>query len=517
MTKRTLGRAGVKAFEHRGIDTETVVKFGVYTASRDANGEMVPDENGTVVAFPFFEHAVEVGRKYRGKDKKFWQEAGGRRTFWNADVMDDPALEDGRQALIITEGEIDALSAIDCGFPFTVSVPDGAPSVPKDKAPEQLDELNPETEGSGKFEFMYNNRDRLKRIKRFIIATDSDGPGKRLAAELVRRLSPARCSFVQYPDELVEGVDGERRACKDLNDVLMHFGKDRVVETLNAARPYPVRGLYRLSEYPDQPEIETFAVGWDGWGEFFRVFAGEFIVVAGIPNHGKSTWMLSLVNNLADIHRWRIAICSPEMPAVPIIRDRLRRMYLRGKPGEFDIGEIRKADAFIEDRFVFIDTDPTGTGANDEPFDLEWIIDRATDAVLRDGIRVLVIDPWNEVDHARERNESVADYIGRGIRALKRFGKLYGVVVIVVAHPTKEVNKDGKQRVPNLYDIDGAAHWYNKCDHGIIVQRPGGGEPGDCVIHILKVRFEESGKRQRMLMHFDKYTGAFIPTGNEAL
>jgi hypothetical protein len=42
----------------------------------------------------------------------------------------------------------------------------------------------------------------------------------------------------------------------------------------------------------------------------------------------------------------------------------------------------------------------------DEDYDLDWLLERATDAALRDGIRVLVIDPWNELEHARRRDES---------------------------------------------------------------------------------------------------------------
>ncbi len=48
-------------------------------------------------------------------------------------MLDDPALHEGRAALVITEGECDALTAIDCGYPFAVSVPDGAPPVPAGK------------------------------------------------------------------------------------------------------------------------------------------------------------------------------------------------------------------------------------------------------------------------------------------------------------------------------------------------------------------------------------------------
>lgn len=500
MTGKTLGSSAVKWFENRRkIDAETVARYGVYTGSSDGEGRVVADPRGNVIVFPFIENGVEVGAKYRAENKRFWQPRGGKRTFWNADVLDDPALHDGRHPLIITEGEIDALTALDCGFPFTVSVPDGAPAVPEGKKPDDLEEIDIDRESSGKFEYLWNNRDRTKKIKRFVIASDADGPGMRLAAELVRRLSPVRCSFIAYPE-----------GCKDLNDVLVKHGQEAVRDVINGAKPYPVRGLYRLEEYPEHEDLQTYTVGFDGWSNTMKVFLGEFIVVSGIPSHGKSTWTVNLIANLASAHGWRAAFCSPEMPTVPMLRGNLRRYFLGRKPMPIEVVDIKRADSWINRQFVFIDIDPTGTGESDEPFDLDWIIERATDAVLRDGIRVLCIDPWNEIEHARGKGENSADYIGRAIRALKRFARLYGVIVIVVAHPTKEVGKDGKQRAVTLYDIEGAAHWFNKCDHGIVVERPDRTK-NEANIYIQKVRFEETGQPGKYPMTYDKPAGRFRP------
>lgn len=486
----TLGPRGLEAFERRSIDPETAVKYAIYTASRAEDGQVIADPNGNIVVFPFKEHGRIVNEKYRVLgEKKFWQRAGGRRTFWNADALDDPSLESGQQSLIITEGELDALTAIDCGFPLTVSVPDGAPAVAEGENPEDLQPIEACSENTGKFEFLWNNRDRLKRIKRFILAVDCDAPGKRLAAELVRRLSASRCMFVTYP------VD-----CKDLNDVRMKHGAETVSAVLNAAKPYPVRGLYRLSDYPDLPPLQTYSTGWWTMDAHMKLFAGEFMVVTGIPSHGKSTWVLNLLCNAASLHGWRAAVFSPEMRTVPHLRSKLRR--IKGGTSAFK----PEIDAFIDDRFVFIDSDPTGR--DDEDFDLEWIIDKATDAVLRDGIRCLVIDPWNEVEHARGPNESMTDYIGRSIRALKRFARLYDVAVIVVAHPTKEVGKDGKSRPPTLYDIEGSAHWFNKCDHGVVIDRPNQ-YVNESVVRIAKCRFEESGEKGEVRMSFDRETQRF--------
>lgn len=492
---KILGQAGMKFLSDRGIDPETSVRYGIYTAESDFGREATPSERGNILVFPFSDRGHVVSEKYRGPGKKFWQTQGGRRTFWNADALDDPALVDGRMALVITEGEIDALSAIQCGFPLAVSVPDGAPPVPDGEAPENLQPLDPKGAQEGKFEFLWNNRERLRGIKRFIIAADKDRPGQRLAAELVRRLSPARCLFVTYPD-----------GCKDLNDVLVRDGPEAVALLLNAAKPYPVRGLYRLSDYPDVPPVPTFSTGWHSIDRNLLLFAGEFMVVTGIPGSGKSKWVLNLLVNMAEGYGWRAAVFSPEMPTVPHLRDCLRRMRLRTVPFDLDRDVVRAADSWINDNIVFIDADPTGR--DDQDFDLDWIIDKATDAVLRDGIRIFVIDPWNEIEHARERNETMTDYIGRSIRALKRFGQQYGVVVIVVAHPTKEVGREGKARAVTLYDIENSAHWFNKPDHGVVIDRP---DPNidEGTVRIAKVRFEESGEKGTVRMRFNRQSSRF--------
>jgi twinkle protein len=73
-------------------------------------------------------------------------------------------------------------------------------------------------------------------------------------------------------------------------------------------------------------------------------------------------------------------IFSPEMPVVPHLRDKLMRIF----------GGVN-ADQAIDDAFAFISQDPTGKNDDDE-FDLALILDKATDAVMRDGVRVLLID-----------------------------------------------------------------------------------------------------------------------------
>jgi twinkle protein len=114
---RTLSPLALKGLERRRICAEIASKYGVHSgSSSQPGGEVVPDANGNVLVFPYVDRGVEVAVKYRAPGKKFWQREGGRRTFWNADVLDDPALRDGRAALVITEGEFDALAVLTSGI-----------------------------------------------------------------------------------------------------------------------------------------------------------------------------------------------------------------------------------------------------------------------------------------------------------------------------------------------------------------------------------------------------------------
>jgi len=112
--------------EGRSISVEAATNMGLYSARRETTG-VEPDEDGRILVFPYLENGVEVNAKYRAPGKRFWQKQGGKKVLWNRDILQDPSLLDGSHPLVITEGEMDALAVITAGYPFVVSVPDGAP------------------------------------------------------------------------------------------------------------------------------------------------------------------------------------------------------------------------------------------------------------------------------------------------------------------------------------------------------------------------------------------------------
>lgn len=491
----------INFFERRGIDGETVARTGIWSGRRQANGdeaEVVPDPRGNIIVFPYIHGGQLWSEKYRAPEKRFWQRAGGRKTFFNADILDDPALERGDSPLVIVEGEMDALSLIASGFPFVVSVPDGAPpardhngnviEVPEDDA--DIDPANDE-----KYRYVFNNWKRLERVKRIIIMTDADEPGGRLAAELVRRLGRVRCSSVVYPE-----------GCKDANEVLLAHGSSELMRMISSARRYPVAGVYTYSELPKEPDLVPIVTGWGMLDRHLKLYTPALMVVTGFSGHGKSTWTQQLVAQVAKIHGWTTAIASFEMRIKPFVTDHLASVYLDKHRRHWSISDYKRADEWLERYFCFIAPEPEC----DRTHDVDWLLEKAAAAIIQHGARIILIDPWNEIDHTPHARETTTEYTNRELRKIKNFGRQYDVLMIIVAHPTKgAVNKESDEL--NLYDVSDSAAFQNKADIGVVVARLGDITADTLTgIHVKKIRYQPViGTLGSIELKFDKEDGVF--------
>lgn len=471
-----LGSKAREWLEARGLDSELCEKQGLASRpSRDGASE--------VLIIPFEKDGRIVNRKYRDlAEKRFSQVAGGEQIFWRRDVLKDAGLAD--QPLVITEGEMDALAAIQAGFWRTVSVPAGAPNTPL------------EGRGSAKYGFLDDARIDLDPIKEIILAVDGDGPGTALLSDLTSLLGPARCRFVSYPP-----------GCKDLNDVLREKGAADVKRCLDEARWVNVAGVYKLSDLPPLPDLKIWRPNiHKPIDKIIPICPGHISFWTGIAGHGKSTLLNAVMWSIADKEGVKIAHGAFEStPQREYLQD-----FIAFHTG-FPVGDVAQskdkimaARDWVEDHIVFLNSDGYAAPKSDEWIDatLDWFINAATTAVVRHGCRIIILDPWSQIDHERENHEREDEYIRRALKRLKIFARAFDVHVAVVAHPTKpHRDKDGLYVMPEGYEISGAAHWYNFADLGVTVHRDppiidlGDGERGPdpkssrVLIRVWKVKF----------------------------
>ena len=216
------------------------------------------------IQFPFYKDGEVVNVKSRTADKKFRQEKNAEKCFYRFDHMK------GMETIIITEGEMDALSLVQAGFTNVVSVPDGA------TAPNS----NP---SDRKFSYLISAEEHLMNAEKVILCTDSDGAGKHLRDELSRRIGREKCCRVNYPDD-----------CKDMNEVLVKHGEERILDIVSGAYPYPIEGVVTIEDVADdaidlfnKPEHLGLSTGWIDLDDHYRISHSEVSVVTGVTNMGK--------------------------------------------------------------------------------------------------------------------------------------------------------------------------------------------------------------------------------------
>lgn len=213
---------------------------------------------GKGIRFPYIKDGKQVNVKSRSFDKGFRLEPGKPIIPYNIDCIK------GATKIIITEGEIDALTFIECGFINVISVPTGANT--------NLEYLKP---------FDFTN------IRKFYIASDDDSKGRELTDALYNYFGVDLCVTVKY------------RGCKDVNEMFCIHGKQSVEEALEAAQN-------PLFDQLDELEFDINSVFEDSTpilyvGEHEALTLGNFSVIHGKKKAGKGFFETLLINAYLNV------------------------------------------------------------------------------------------------------------------------------------------------------------------------------------------------------------------------
>jgi len=454
----------------RGIQSDIAEAMEVSTVS---------DPQGNWLCFPYRLDGALVNRKYRlTSEKRHRMDKGGKLCLWNAEVLRSQPVVDHGASVIITEGEFDALIAIQCGNTATVSVPNGGSSV-KDSDPFS----------STAYSYLWESKDDLERVRTFILATDADDVGLKIAHDLASILGVERCRFLTYPE-----------GCKDLNEAFVAHGYSGVNQTIQGAKPFPVKGLYTMSDFPDAPPVRGMDTGIAVLDDKLQLVLGTLTVFTGYANMGKTTVLNTIVAHCIA-HNVVCCIASFETAPKPILRDAIARALIGCQQNDFAGHPQRQAAlAAVDENLKVI----SNSLDEDLELDLESFLETARISVIRDGAKLIILDPWNELEHKRDRDETMTEYVGRAIRKVKAFARRYNVAFWIVAHPTKP--QKGVNSMPSLYDVSDSANWSNKADYGLVYHRKDKTQ-NEADLAVVKVRMGLPGQCGVMTVKFDHRLG----------
>jgi twinkle protein len=467
--KTDLSDKAAKYFEGRMISQKTLNNAKVYSDS-----VYMPqfEKQTDVICFPYFFNEKLINIKYRGPKKSFKLVSGAELIFWNLDCLTN------NKEVIIVEGEIDALTFFENGFLNCISVPNGA---------------------NKNLEYLDNCIEMFKPIEKIYIATDQDTKGIELRDELIRRFGAEKCYIVSFKD------------CKDANEYFCKYTY-QFKDVIKDSKPVPVKGIVEVSSfYADIQDLfvngiqKGSEIGLKSIDEKITWETGRLAIVTGIPGSGKSEFVDFIVSKLNITHGWKAAYFTPENYPLKYHYVKLYEKLIGRKFNRRESSDVEFDTAFeyIKENFFYI--------LNEEDFTLKSILDTAKILVNTRGVKTIVIDPYNKLEH--QYKDSETQYISRFLDQIITFAKINDVLIFLVAHPVKMGKRaDGTIEVPSLYSISGSANFYNKTDYGITVHRKVDNDNvmiNQIELYIQKVKYKHLGEQAVVELRYDYNSGRF--------
>ncbi|WP_336276607.1 toprim domain-containing protein [Bartonella sp. CB178] len=319
------------------------------------------------------------------------------------------------RTIVVTEGEIDALSLAAYGYP-AVSVPFGGGA-------------------GGKQNWIENDFDHLEAFETIFLATDMDKAGEEAADEIANRLGRHRCYRVCLPR-------------KDANECLTS-GVDAAIiaNAFSSAKSFAPKGLRRASDYKDRvielfwPEHEQpigYTVPYPRLKDKLYFRPAELTLWSGSSGAGKSQLLSDCIPHWIA-QKSRLCLASLEMKGEQSLRRLTRQTGGLNQPKREMIEQILH---FLDDGLILYEH--VGKSS------VDTLLDVFDYCRARYGCDQFIIDSLMRLGIASD------DYAKQeqAVYKMVDWAVLNSVHIHLVAHARKSgIEKD----VPNTEDIKGAS------------------------------------------------------------
>lgn len=425
--------------ETRRLSSETIRAFEL----GEFEGKHWDGNEHCCVVFPFFEMVWNEGAKawrkgqlalvkFRDIENKGYERTGPKLDEGGKSLLFGmPRVPEQGRDLIITEGELDAMSLDQYGLP-AVSIPFGA---------------QPAKEGGelslGHKRWLDECHKWLEHFENIYLAFDRDTAGQVGARQVAPRLGLERVKVLLMPG-----------GWKDANEALkMGATADEIFDATRKARGFDPEELRSPIEMLDEIAAEMFP---ERYGEPlgddlpfampFKLRPGEVTLVHGYNSHGKTVLLSFLLAWLAAKLGRKALIASLEIPARKLLRNILRQVF--GRPRAADEKELR--------RWVEWQAQYFWAYAHVGQADLDRVLEVWRYGARRYGINYFVLDSLMMV--AGLEGE---DYDGQKavMDKLLTFAATERVHVFLVAHDKKPDSRHPESKhYPGRYDVKGTGN-----------------------------------------------------------
>jgi len=427
----------------RGVSESSLKRLKISQAK-----EWMPKAKGIAdcILFNYYLEDELINIKYRAKNKDFKLFKDAEKIFYNLDN-----ISTARECIIV-EGEWDVCAFVEAGYINCVSVPNGFNL--------KGDHVN--------LEYLDNYYNYFENKDVIYLAVDNDAAGIKGQQELIRRLGAEKCKIVNFED------------CKDANEYLLKYGKDKLSNIIIKAKDVKIEGIFELNDVRDSM-LNSYRNGKargtttyvNDIDKCWTWRGGEVNVWTGYQNEGKTLMLNQLCAIRAYWESAKVGVFSPENMPLDDFYDDIVEMFVGKSADPFyennymSEDEYKEGMDFVHDNFFLIHPE--------KDFKLESIFERARYLVRKKGIRTLVIDPYNTIEHKIRPGEREDLYISRFMATLKRFAVENDLSINLVAHQLtakKNENDDGRYYKPNLNNVKGGGTFADKADNVLFVWRP---------------------------------------------
>lgn len=427
-------------FDKRGIHPSVLTTYKVGCLHKS---------DGDYIVYQYYNNkGLLINRKYRHfSDKsKMWTEKDAEPGYYGAQFLNMDV-----KSLFVCEGEDDCHALVQMGLDNVVSVPLGATNY--SPSMHETNEL---------FETIY-------------LLFDNDPTGQAGAKQFAEKAGLAKCKNVLLPFK-------DAREC-----LLEKMDFESLEKELGKAKPYTSDEIVKANELKDLiisklTHPEDFVGTPIEISAFNRIMGGirleEMDIVTGHTGRGKSTFVYNEAW-WALRAGFKCLIMSFELPLDKVINkfimiesgeilyvfDEKANKYIPVKTTEWT---EEKLDILSELPLYFLNTKISGRKGY---FDIHRMQSLIEYAIRFYGVNFIVIDHLHYFLKLSDSPNPV-NVIDEAVRQIKQWTIQYGIHIVLVAHPHKTADKDGKLVELGLNSAKGASSIAQEADNFFIVSRP---------------------------------------------